>query len=89
MNATKIHRRAFFERSAVAGAAAALGNVVNQQSEAVASDVASAKRVRVGVIGCGSVSGAYLPHLAACPFVELISTCDIISERAEGAREAI
>jgi predicted dehydrogenase len=36
----------------------------------------------VGVIGCGSVSGRYLPHLSACPYVELVSTCDIIPERA-------
>jgi predicted dehydrogenase len=43
---------------------------------------APAKRVRVGVIGCGSVSGAYLPHLAASRFVELVSTCDRIPERA-------
>jgi predicted dehydrogenase len=37
----------------------------------------------VAVIGCGSVSGRYLPHLSACPYVELVSTCDIIPERAE------
>lgn len=41
------------------------------------------RRIRVGVIGCGSVSGVYLPHLARCEFVELVSTCDIIPERAE------
>ncbi|HJQ80217.1 MAG TPA: Gfo/Idh/MocA family oxidoreductase, partial [Lacipirellulaceae bacterium] len=43
----------------------------------------SNKRIRVGVIGCGSVSGAYLPNLAKCPFAEVVSTCDIIPERAE------
>src|SRR5437762_3302341 len=42
----------------------------------------NAKRVKVGVIGCGSVSTQYLPHLSRCPFVELVSTCDIIPERA-------
>ena len=41
------------------------------------------RRIKVGVIGCGSVSTQYLPHLAASPYVELVSTCDIIPERAE------
>jgi predicted dehydrogenase len=41
------------------------------------------ERIKVGVIGCGSVSGVYLPHLSKCPYVELVSTCDIIPERAE------
>lgn len=41
------------------------------------------RRVRVGVIGCGSVSNAYLPHLSKCPYVELVSTSDIIFDRAE------
>ena len=41
-----------------------------------------AKRIKVGVIGCGSVARVYLPHLRACPFVELVSVCDIIPKRA-------
>jgi predicted dehydrogenase len=40
------------------------------------------RRIKVGLIGCGSVSGVYLPHLRQCPHVELVSTCDIIPERA-------
>ena len=38
--------------------------------------------MRVAVLGCGSISNVYLPHLSKSPFVELVSTCDIISERA-------
>jgi len=45
------------------------------------------KRVRVGVIGCGSVSGQYLPHLSKSPFAEVVSTCDIIPERAKSRAE--
>jgi len=41
------------------------------------------KRVRVGIIGCGSVSGVYMPNLKQCPHAEIVSTCDIILERAE------
>jgi predicted dehydrogenase len=40
------------------------------------------KKIKVAVIGCGSVSGVYLPHLTASPFVEVVSVCDIIPERA-------
>ncbi len=43
----------------------------------------SAAPDRVGVIGCGSVSGQYLPHLSKSPHVELVSTCDIVYERAQ------
>lgn len=39
-------------------------------------------RIRVAVIGCGSVSNMYLPHLSKSPYVELISACDIKPERA-------
>jgi predicted dehydrogenase len=40
------------------------------------------KKIKVAVIGCGSVSTQYLPHLSRSPFVELVSVCDIIPERA-------
>jgi predicted dehydrogenase len=43
--------------------------------------------VRIGVIGCGSVSGVYLPHLTKSPHVQLVSTCDIIPERARNRAE--
>lgn len=39
-------------------------------------------KIRIGIIGCGSVSGVYLPHLSQCPYAELVSTCDIIYDRA-------
>ena len=35
------------------------------------------EKVRVGIIGCGSVSGVYLPHLTKSPFAEVVSLCDI------------
>ena len=45
------------------------------------------KKVKIGLIGCGSVSGMYLPHLSKSPFVELVSVCDIIPERAKSAAQ--
>ena len=43
---------------------------------------APAKRIRTGLIGCGSVSHSYLPVLTKSPFVEMVSLCDIRPERA-------
>ena len=40
------------------------------------------RRVRVGVIGCGSVSRMYLPHLTKSPHIEVVSLCDRKLERA-------
>lgn len=45
------------------------------------------KKIKVAVIGCGSVSRMYLPHLSKSPFVELVATCDIKVERARSAAE--
>jgi predicted dehydrogenase len=40
------------------------------------------KKIKVAIIGCGSVSGVYLPHLTKSPYVEVVSACDIKPERA-------
>lgn len=76
----EIDRRKFGRQSMGLGVAA-----IGTLSPALlsANDKPSTKRIKVGVIGCGSVARKYLPHLAASPFVELVSTCDIIPERAE------
>jgi len=82
MNRSAIDRRSFVEKSMTAGAALAL----TAWPGAACADDASKdkpKRIKVGVIGCGSVSGVYLPHLTKSPYVELVSACDIIPERAE------
>ena len=41
------------------------------------------RKLRIGVIGCGSVAGMYLPHLTKSQYVEVVSVCDIKSERAK------
>ncbi|MDG2012867.1 MAG: Gfo/Idh/MocA family oxidoreductase, partial [Pirellulaceae bacterium] len=73
-------RRRFIQRSA--GTVAALSALPPGQA---ADDEPSGKKTKVGIIGCGSVSRKYLPHLKSCPFVELVSACDIIPERAQKA----
>lgn len=71
-----LSRKQFLQQSALAGAAILLSSL-----EAVA--VMENKKIRVGIIGCGSVSGQYLPHLAKSPHVELVSLCDIVFDRAK------
>jgi predicted dehydrogenase len=84
-NGPTVDRRTFVTRSLQAGAVAA---AVPVAAAALASDAKAQRRIRVGVIGCGSVSGSYLPELKKSPYIELVSTCDIIVERAENrARE--
>ena len=78
MNPSSIDRRSFVARSVAGGAGLALA-----AAQVGASAEQKPRRIKVGVIGCGSVSHKYLPHLAACPFAELVSACDIIPERAE------
>src|ERR1700704_3499885 len=73
---TPISRQDFLQRTAMAGVALLLSSI---ESFAMSE---GEKKIRVAVIGCGSVSNRYLPHLSQSPYVELVSTCDIIHERA-------
>jgi predicted dehydrogenase len=83
MNEHNIDRRTFV--GGVAGAVLAAAPLASQVRQA---QERQAQRIRVGVIGCGSVSHSYLPHLANNPHVELVSACDIIPERAKAQAEA-
>jgi len=69
-------RQQFLQQTAMAGAAVLLSSL---EGFAISTE---SKKIRVAVIGCGSVSGSYLPHLTASKFVEVVSLCDIIEERA-------
>lgn len=40
-------------------------------------------KIRVGLIGCGGISNAHLPHLSSSEDVELAAFCDIVVERAQ------
>jgi len=70
-------RQDFLKNTAAAGAAYLLGSM-----EAFATAMPD-KKIRIGLIGCGSVSGVYLPHLSKCAYAEVVSLCDIIYERAQ------
>lgn len=70
-------RQQFLQRTALAGAAMLLSSL---EGFALTGD---AKKIRLAIIGCGSVSGVYLPHLSKSPHVELVSVCDIVYDRAK------
>ncbi|MDX1909503.1 MAG: Gfo/Idh/MocA family oxidoreductase [Bacteroidia bacterium] len=74
-----LNRRTFLSRAGALGAAVMVAPMILEGRPFQAQP---AKKIRVGIIGCGSVSGMYLPHLSKSPHVELVSACDIIPERA-------
>lgn len=76
-SSTLLNRRDFTKSTLLAGAALAAGALPARAADP------PARRVRTGVIGCGSVSNSYLPVLTTCPFVEVVSLCDIKPERAK------
>jgi predicted dehydrogenase len=71
-------RKNFLQQTSALGAAVLLGTIESQAAE---------RKIKVGLIGCGSVSNMYLPHLSKSPHVELVSTCDIIPAKAAAAAE--
>ncbi len=71
-----ITRREFHATSLLAG------GVLASSSLASVAALAAENRIRTGVIGCGSVSNAYLPVLKDSPYVDVVSVCDIKPERA-------
>lgn len=76
-----LDRRQFAKASLLAGASTVIAPLAALAAEP------SRRRVRTGVIGCGSVSNAYLPVLTKSPFVEVVSLCDIKPERARAQAE--
>jgi len=79
----QITRKKFISQSATFAAAAILTPLALHAREFGHAE----KKIKIAVIGCGSVSRMYFPHLSKSPFVELVSTCDILPERAKAAAE--
>jgi predicted dehydrogenase len=79
MTTKKISRKDFLLKTGTVTAAVMLSPLAGKSATAGQP----IKKIRIGLIGCGSVSGVYLPHLKECPYAEVVSTCDIIYERAQ------
>ncbi|TAE53844.1 MAG: gfo/Idh/MocA family oxidoreductase, partial [Bacteroidetes bacterium] len=75
-------RTKFLSQCGTLGAAALFAPLAMQAGELFAD-----RKIKIGLIGCGSVSNMYLPHLSKSPYVELVSVCDIIPEKARLAAE--
>ena len=74
-----ITRRDFIRDTALAGVAIGLAPGLS----AADTPAAPTGKIKVGLIGCGSVSGAYLPNLTGKNYIEVVSVCDIKPERAK------
>jgi predicted dehydrogenase len=79
----RISRKEFVDRGSKLMVAGILAPFISEASDFFASG----KKIKIGLIGCGSVSGVYLPHLSKSPYVDLVSVCDIIPERAKKRAE--
>lgn len=71
-----ISRQQFLQRTAMVGAAVLLSSL---ESWALTTDD---KKLKVALIGCGSVSNRYLPQLLSSKLIEVVSLCDIKYDRA-------
>lgn len=81
----KMSRRSFIRSAGHAAAAITLfeGASITQATVDKGKAVPSGKKIRVGIIGCGSVSGKYIPDMKSRDYIEVVSVCDIIRSRAE------
>ncbi len=74
--ADKMSRQQFLQYTSSAGAAVLLSSLEGFALEK------REKKLKVAIIGCGSVSNRYIPHLQTSPHIEIVSLCDIKHERA-------
>jgi predicted dehydrogenase len=73
----KISREQFLKATAMASAALLVSSLEGWAA------TTNEKKLRVALIGCGSVSNRYIPKLMSSLMIELVSLCDIKYERAE------
>jgi predicted dehydrogenase len=73
---SSLSRKKFLQYTAGAGAAVLLSSL---ESWAAGTNQ---KKLKVAVIGCGSVSNRYIPQLLSSKLIEVVSLCDIKYERA-------
>src|SRR6478736_2896882 len=71
-----LSRKKFLQYTASAGAAVLLSSL---EGFAMGKDD---KKLKVAIIGCGSVSGSYIPKLLTSDLITIVSLCDIKYDRA-------
>lgn len=70
-----MNRATFLQNTALAGAAVLLSSLEGFAKE-------NSKIIKVAIIGCGSVSNRYIPHLQSSSLVKIVGLCDIKHDRA-------
>ena len=78
-----MNRKEFITYLGTVGAATVAAPIIGNSNIYASTPSTSNKKIKVGIIGCGSVSGVYMPHLSKCPYAEIVSVCDIKPERAQ------
>lgn len=71
-----LSRQEFLKRTAMASAALLVSSLEGWAA------TTPEKKLKVALIGCGSVSNRYLPQLLSSPVIEVVSLCDIKYDRA-------
>ena len=79
-----MNRKEFLANLALVGTGAIM---IPSLAKANAFGLGTDKKIKIGIIGAGSVAGVYLPHLNNSPYVEVVSVCDIKPERAQARAE--
>src|SRR6056297_1161813 len=79
----KINRKKFLKSMGALSTAAAITPSLFAFESATPRSSLLSRKIKVGVIGCGSVARKYIPHLTDSPYAEIVSLCDIIPERSK------
>src|SRR5260370_19545931 len=82
-----LDRRGFLKETALLGTALAMAPGLMAADSSSSPNAFQSGKIRVGQIGCGNVSGSYLPNLTSQPLIEVVSVCDIKIERAKKRAE--
>src|SRR6267154_1330006 len=82
-----IDRREFLKEATLLGSAISIAPGLTAADSSLSPNTYPSGKIRVGHIGCGNVSGSYLPNLTSQPFIEVVSVCDIKIERAKKRAE--
>ena len=72
----QISREEFLRYTAAAGASVLLSSLTGFALDR------PEQKLKVAIIGCGSVSNRYIPHLQTSPLIQIVSLCDIKYDRA-------
>lgn len=78
-----MNRKHFISMSAAGAASLFIPSLISSNT----FGMKQGEKLKVGIIGSGSVSGVYLPHLKKSSWVDVVSVCDIKPERAKKRAE--